>query len=531
MHSGRSEKRRNVVPRWRSIVQASELELRSAKATAQPAFTEDALKRAVSAWEAQRTDEHAVDMLDAALIARRTASAFTAAAHIAGRSNHFGSRVVLAASHVLQNKAIPIYSADVAIVDDYQHRSSVAMLRSRLAVHSRDAVSWVELSRLHTRAGSLTSAKKAMEIAINLAPDSRFVLRSATRLFTTLHDPERAIRALRRSSGIDHDPWLQSAEIATSELLGIGSKCANRGLALVKSSRELPTSHSELCMAVATLESHAGVGNRKLLPMIEAGLTRPTENAVAQAVWLLDDLGRHFRDRFPAFDMPLGANEARAIEALEAKKWGEGSNQCLLWMKDQPFQSRGPQMFAMVNTTHLMNYRQAADVAKRALRIHTDDWYLLNSVVVAEALDGKMAEAQKYLARLQAAATSPEALPFVSAAKGLISFQNSDAVAGRMYYKQAFEDARSARRPDLVVNASIFYLESEARLASVDSEELITSLKVIDEMAAKIAKRGHIGVKQAWDSRKNTIERIIADDYARRNVQGGSMALIPAIDE
>ncbi len=59
---------------------------------------------------------------------------------------------------------------------------------------------WVELSRLYIMHGQERKAERAMLTALHLAPDNRFVLRSATRLFIHTDQFDKALYYLKKAT-------------------------------------------------------------------------------------------------------------------------------------------------------------------------------------------------------------------------------------------------------------------------------------------------------------------------------------------
>jgi len=476
-------------------------------------FKPNWLTRSEQAWQFQRSIESAVDLLDAALLSNKHDLAFEAAAFLVGQPKKVADRVLLAATHIMSNRPIAVYQHGLEAVSSNASTEVIRRLKERLRIHDRDPVTAVELARLYTRRGQLESANRAMNVAITLAPNDRFILRSATRLLTMTDQGERALNLLRRAEGAVSDPWLQSAEIATSELNNKGSKFANSALRRIKSADKLPQSMSELALALATLEYKSGAKARNTFQMIRAGLNHTTENALTQAVWLTDNMGSMFAERFPEFLLPNEAHEARALETFEQGAFIESERECALWVGDQPFQSRGPSLLATINIVHLGRYDVAAIVAENAMQLHPLDWEIANSAVVARALNNQVEQAKTNLHRLKGLCKSEVSQIFLAAAQGLVSFKAGDVESGREHYTRAFAIARRAKRPDLVSVAAMYYAEAEAQAGRASEEEVINFVRKIDEIVSTKFKNPKNEIPKVWEARRKIVDKYLVDRF------------------
>jgi hypothetical protein len=373
-----------------------------------------------------------------------------------------------------------------------------------------------------------------METAVALAPDNRFILRAATRLYTMLRQSDRALHMLRASEATKHDPWLQSAEVATSELAGMHSRFAGAALRKLRGVDRVSQSHSELAMAIATLEERSGAKRRTIQKIIKAALARPTENALAQAVWLLENSGDVLSEKFPGVDIPDEAHEALALDRYERGDLEASEKECSLWVRDQPFQARGPLMLVNINTVHFARYKFAAAIAEQALSIHHDDWNLVNSAVVARAMSGDLEKAEGHLGRLKTLSSADEvAKIFYFAAKGLIAFEGGNVLEGRSNYLSASDLARKINRNDLVVNAAIYYAECELRAKSAPFSEISKFVRTIDELVKKKNLTSGPTLQRIWKSRRRLLvqhveERRSVSPRAEFPSAGLTSRLVPA---
>lgn len=93
-----------------------------------------------------------------------------------------------------------------------------------------------------------------MRIALYLANNNRYVIRSAVRLFMHINKQDEALFILRHSEALKYDPWLLSADISLTTLLGKHQRYIKVGQIMVADQNYSRNSISELSSAIATLE-------------------------------------------------------------------------------------------------------------------------------------------------------------------------------------------------------------------------------------------------------------------------------------
>lgn len=506
-----SEKRRNVIPRWKPLALTSVLETGSCTNLAAPESTSDPwFEQAQANFDLNATPENSVDLLDAAIVKNDRRLAIRAAAQVLSRAKDLAPSVVEAAASQFHAPSPHLLGFETD-VERHDAGPLISKLRRRAIEFPRDSLALVELARLHAISGSQESAKAAMVQALSNDPDSRFILRSATRLFTFLGEPDRALHHLRRSDRLADDPLVQSAEIATSELADKGSKSAAKALRLVRGSDKLPLAMSELGMALATLEQKSGAKRRDVMKFITSSIANPTENALAQAVWLVEHVGLQFTERFSKVLIPVEASEARALQLIEFEDFQSADVAASLWFKDQPFQSRGPLLISTINFCYLGRFERAAEIAENGLYLHHEDWRLANSATIARARAGQIDLAQAHLRRLKQLAKDDESLAFVYAAQGLIAFTKDDPLEGERNYELAMRTARKAKRPDLVLTAAMFYAEMVAQRPDTSPEEIAVFCERLEMLVNRNFPNEKDEVQRLWRARKFNIYTAMAE--------------------
>jgi len=83
---------------------------------------------------------------------------------------------------------------DVASVEENKKRAKSLRLRSKEELHNPFV--WVDLARAYENLGVREKAERMMRVALTLAPEDRFVLRSAARLYFHHDEFEQAHRVI-----------------------------------------------------------------------------------------------------------------------------------------------------------------------------------------------------------------------------------------------------------------------------------------------------------------------------------------------
>ena len=109
-------------------------------------------------------------------------------------------------------------------------RNEIKLLKKHLLLYTHDAIAWVNLSRTYTCLGQPRQAERAMRVALHIAPNNRFILRTAVRLFIHIGEHQIAHDLLINAEATPHDPWLMSAEIASASIANKKPRYIKRGI-------------------------------------------------------------------------------------------------------------------------------------------------------------------------------------------------------------------------------------------------------------------------------------------------------------
>lgn len=218
---------------------------------------------------------------------------------------------------------------------------NIRKLRAHLSQQPRNILAWVDLAREHVILGNSDHAERAMTIALNLAPNHRWVTRVASRLFIHIDRIDKSHRLLMNHPGIRNDPWIASAELAVSELSGRTSKNISISKRLLESGLN-PKHTAELASALGTLELSAGA-NKKAKNYFRSSLEAPNRNVLAQAKWVeqAHDLKAGVRITNEQMEM---AFEAKAWENYIEGNISKALHFCMEWYKSEPYSSKPPML-------------------------------------------------------------------------------------------------------------------------------------------------------------------------------------------
>lgn len=462
------EKRsRTVVPRWRPFLEATRVDasLTSLRGSAGMEPHEDQQKdailyeRDIKDFRREQTVWFAGDLLVSAISRNDTATASEVAEFVLKQPG---------TTNTLRSVAESFLANEVG-GDDGSHdgnKRAVRSVRALIQTYPRNGIAWADLAYYLNLMGKSRAADRAMRTAVQLSPENRFVLRSASRFYIHCGEYDRAHDLLRRSEATPSDPWLLSAEIAAATAADRRSQMIRTARSMVKDGRYHPRHTSELASAIATAELDVESTPRKQVrSMFEAALQSPTENALAQAEWA-SRVDSSVAQR-PDLRGRIDVHEARTWDSFVAGQFHEAVASAEKWFLDQPFSARPPLLMSWILSTVLDEYAQAVTVLKRAVGPNPDDPMILNNLAFAYAHVDELEAAQTYLARAREYAGDDEQRLFVDATSGLLAYRNGRPEEGRRRYLDVIHRARALQGdPRIEAMAWSHFAREEVRAQS-----------------------------------------------------------------
>jgi Flp pilus assembly protein TadD len=455
------DKDRKVVPRWRSSGTTIALgELNAAGPIRGRDLGLD-FEEKMEEWNAARTPSSAAELVGAAFVHGRLDEVGEAADYLSRHPNSPGLLV-----EIPRRVLIPTTSDANA---ELSLRKDIRFLRDLLQLNLNNPFKWVDLARAYTTSGQLRKADRALRVALQLAPDDRFVLRSAVRFYLHLKRPDRAHALLLSSAAASRDPWLIGPEIAVAAMEDRRPELLKEGLKVL-SSQNFPQSHlTELAATIGTHELDHGTLKRARLLMKQA-LVQPTENTVAQVRWAAKKVGGIEFD--PKYLSVKRSFEARAWDGFYKGDWDASLAQSREWLDDQPFSSRPAVLGSFIASVVIEDHPEAIRLLRLARKANPKDGLLLNNLAYSLANMGEMDEAAKAIADIKG--DGGELVTLKLATSGLLEFRKGNAESGRALYRQAYDRAQSAKLKELGTRVALFWAMHEVRSGFPISSEIET---------------------------------------------------------
>ena len=236
MSAGKPEGDRDVIPRWRHPRSApTRAELYPVQAQDRP-VDKAGLHEREGDWHRTPTLGFALDLVGTAVVLGASDSARTAADMVLANSST--SQIARKAA----KRVLSLPDSDVPAVSDPstpETRAQIRRLKQRLGHDPRNALGWTEIARYYTILGQREKAANAMQIAVYLFPDHRYVLRAAVRLAVHHGELDRAHAAVAKAAsilltrGLWRPSWQPRALLASILVLCVaGAWCWKEGATL-----------------------------------------------------------------------------------------------------------------------------------------------------------------------------------------------------------------------------------------------------------------------------------------------------------
>jgi tetratricopeptide (TPR) repeat protein len=336
-------------------------------------------------------------------------------------------------------------------------RTDHSQLRYYTKAHPRDPLAWVELALHQTISGHANAAAKSVAIALGLAPNNRHVLRSASRLYLHLNDPERAHDLIARNIATPDDPWLIASEIALADVADRKPRFIKNGVRLLDAASLRPRQLTELAGSIATEELLSG-NRRKARKDFTRSLMDPTGSALAQGEWATNELGSELVSTRLLKSAPESA-EAMAFHLQRMGKYRPIPDVCERWAEADQFSIR-PFEFGAATAGFVERYDKALELALKGLKIRPAAPNLLNAASFALASSDRLEEAAEMLRQAELAGDERSKL-FTKANWGLIAFRAGNEEEAVRLYREAIEGFAKRRLDEMSARARV-YLAREA---------------------------------------------------------------------
>lgn len=497
-------KDRRVVPNWRSFGKTTMLgELNSFQVQNELPNQETSIEDYIIDWEVNKTVIHASDLLSAAIVNNKKEhpQVSDAANFILLNQDKASKSQISLASRIL-NKPVFIDLSErfkevtldklPSLLNPEPVREKIREAKSLLSGFPNNPILYVELSRYYSILGQEKNSVKAMRKALHLAPNNRFVLRCATRLFAHYQNEKNDYldyihNLLRRSPMTVFDPWLTSAEISIATIQNRTSKFIKKGIELVNSKNIAPFNFTELASSIGTTELLNG-STKKSREFFNKALINPNDNSLAQVEWA-STKDSQLNINPSNFDVKMNF-EAMALDSFHNDDIDLALDNAAKWFIDMPFSKRPIMFGSNLASTILKDQAKSISFLNAGLISHPNDPQLINNLAYALALDNNPKEAFIQLDKIRNDAEFDEVTKIcLTATKGLAFFRSGFADPGRQMYLEAIEQTKGIQNQELNWIAILNYAREEIRLGSEYVEPIMDAVSKIPSESDEIVIR------------------------------------------
>lgn len=450
-------------------------------------------------WKLNKTTVHASDLLSAALVNNYTDDKNTldAASFILKNQSSATFSQITLAKKILGKKTekdpnryfntIDLNNINSIINVDFI-KSKIKKTKSLVNKYPFNPICYVELSRYYSILGQELKSILAMQKALHLGNDNRFILRSASRLFAHVNYDDNEyldyiLKKIRKSNATKTDPWLLSAEISLSTLRGRSSNLIKHGRELINSNNHSAFSISELSSAIGTEELIAG-SYKKSKKLFEDALIAPNDNSLAQVEWASS---KDNRIKVDSHSRSVQMNhEALALEDYQQGDFEMAVINATKWLKDMPYSKRPIMFGSNIATTILKDSKKSISMLKTGLISHPHDPEIINNLAYAYALDNKPDVALLELEKLKENNYERTTQACLIATRGLAYFRKGMTELGRRDYLRAIEITNEIKDKELNWIAILNYAREEIKSDSIYKNKIMDTVAKIPILPSNI---------------------------------------------
>lgn len=172
-----------------------------------------------------------------------------------------------------------------------------------------------------------------------------------------------------------------AAELAAAEIAGVTPRTVKTGTALIAAGGFADRDLSELLGALASRATADG-SRKAARAFLRASLVDPTENAVAQAMWLARSEGFEELALWePISRKTHGSFEALSYWAYNHGAWDIAYDEAGRWVDDEPFSGRAAIHAAVLAGVALDRPDDATRLLRTALRVGPNDFSVRANLV------------------------------------------------------------------------------------------------------------------------------------------------------
>ena len=490
-------KTRNVIPNWRSYKKTGELgEFSDVHVNSPSKGFVFPIDEYVESWRHNKSLANAGDLLSAAIMncQKNDPDAIEAAKFVIGCKDEAPKALRRTAESLLPQKQSSLIrqatineKLDLVFEQEESLKLRIRTLKKAKDFCCYNPIAYCELARCYIILGKSDKAEEMMNIALHLAPNHRYVSRSAARLFLHLGDNDRAHYIISHNHWIIKAPWLMATEIGINTLNNRNSRYVKKGMELINSKNYSPFSISELASAIGSIEMMNGK-RKSCRSYMNTALIDPNDNSLAQAQWLVSE-NKDLNLNFTNTGKIHAKSEADSIIAYDANRFDDALNSGIDWIEDMPFTKRPIQFASNMAYTYVKNYSAAIRILEFGLKSNPQDATLLNNLAYAFSLDNQPNKALGALNKITKGYKSDDYLKIcITATHGLAEYRSGHPREGEQLYLEAIKAANSlsiSDKNELIAKALLNYIREKA-LARQTIDNDVT--KQIEQMPTECEK-------------------------------------------
>ncbi|MCD4705093.1 hypothetical protein K8R66_03375 [bacterium] len=401
-------------------------------------------------WKQNKTIWHAGDLISAAYINNllEDINVMDASKYILSNKNKCPDLLLVLANSIINPKESTDDTTTKELVNTVKAEQLfqyIKLFKKNLIKYPYNPIINAEISRLYSILGIKKKALFHMKIALHLAPENRFILRAAARLFAHFDEIGHEIgyihSIIKKSYLVKKDPWITSTEIALSTIRNKTSKFIRTGLNMIDSNNFPSFNITELASSIGTLEFFNG-NRRKTKKLLHKALLDPNDNSLAQVEWInnKDSLFEVNPENYAINNK----YEAQALDNFYNNNMEKAYSYCEKWFYDLPFSKRPIMLGSHIANTFLKKPNLAIKLLEFGKTSHSNDPQILNNLSYSYALLNNLPEAENYINQIKTKTDIDITLKIcMIATQGLINFRHKDYEKGRELYMKAIDLTKS----------------------------------------------------------------------------------------
>jgi tetratricopeptide (TPR) repeat protein len=440
---------RILLPQWLPFRKAAQL--RETDVTASPVDFIDyepsieAFRDAMADFRANPAPFAASELMGIAVVLGQDEAAEELATYVAAQ------KVI---GPVASDQANGILHRGKRIPEPSQKSSLIKIKKQRVREFPRDAIAWIDQARLYTIMGQREKARRAVLIALHLAPFNRLIVRSAVRFFVHFEEWDTAAFYAQKAYKITEDPLI------LGPLLSIGTQLEKlpqrvrpiANTALAAKNRFL---FSEVLASIGTLDILRGAGKRSR-KFFKRAWEDPTRAVVSQSQWVL-------REHLPSLAPEQTIDFSQSAEATSWLRFAIMDFKGALvgardWILEEPF-SKAAHIHASHTACLVGAYEEAETTARQGLRANRDDRTLRNNLVFAQLRRGEIEAAEESFGPLKSSLSDPREIAPL-ATYGLLLMSQGQIMDGRFCYEKAIKRATALGDSRMAIRAALHLIMS-----------------------------------------------------------------------